>query len=135
MAVSAGLQAAAARRHEEVAMLPATSAEAAEDLELASLAAVIAVRRHARPGPEGARDLSAVGLLIGSGGVLRHAAPDDARRVLEAVLADHPGGWRLPREAALLVDRRYLLAPIGLLALAGRGQAARSLAGALLAGR
>jgi uncharacterized protein (TIGR01319 family) len=123
---------AARRRHDDVAMLPRTAAELGEDLDLAHLAAVIAVRRHARPGPEGMRDLSRVGLVIGSGGVLRHAAPASAGRVLAAVLGDLGGGWRVPERASVTVDRRYLLAPIGLLALDGRADVARALAGELL---
>jgi hypothetical protein len=85
--------------------------------ELARLAAVVAVRRHARrdAGADG-RDLSDVRLLIGSGGVLRHASPQRARAVLAAVLADHAGGWAVPRNASTVVDRRYVLAPAGLLA-------------------
>jgi uncharacterized protein (TIGR01319 family) len=132
--VAPDLVGAAARRHDEVAMLPRTVEEVGEDLALARLAALIAVRRHARPGPEGARDLSRVGLLIGSGGVLRHAQPGAAGDVLGAVLADFAGGWKLPTRADVLVDRRYLLAPIGLLSLAGRPEPARALAERLLAG-
>jgi uncharacterized protein (TIGR01319 family) len=126
------LAAAARLRHEMVAMLPATAQEAADDLELARLAATTAVRRHARPGPEGSRDLSHVGLMIGSGGVLRHADQASAVGVLRAVLSDYAGGWRLPAGASCLVDRRYLLAPIGLLALTGRAEVARSVAAELL---
>lgn len=87
------------------------------DLRLAELAAVVAVRRHARREPAGAgRDLRDVGLLVGSGGVLRHAPAGRARAVLAAVLADHAGGWALPRAAATTIDREYVLAPAGLLA-------------------
>ncbi len=132
LTVSPTLAAAAQRRHDDVALLPRTEAEQGEDLDLARLAAVIAVRRHARPGPEGMRDLSRVGLVIGSGGVLRHAAPHSADQVLGAVLGDLGGGWRVPERASVQVDRRYLLAPIGLLALAGRADAARALAAHLL---
>jgi hypothetical protein len=115
-------------------MLPATPQEVAEDLSLARLAALVAVRRHARPGPEGGRDLTRVGLLIGSGGVLRHSDPAAARAVLGAVLGDLAGGWRVPERARATVDDRYLLAPIGLLALSGRPGPARALAGVLLDG-
>ncbi len=104
----------------------------ADDLALARLAAVIAVRRHARPGAEGSRDLTHVGLLIGSGGVLRHADTGAAQSILSEVLADFAGGWRLPDQARVLIDRQYLLAPIGLLELAGRPEAARALAEALV---
>jgi uncharacterized protein (TIGR01319 family) len=67
------LAGAADRRHADVGLLPDDPDERAVDLALARLAAVIAVRRHARPAPDGARDLTRVGLLVGSGGVLRHA--------------------------------------------------------------
>ena len=60
------------------------------------------------------------GLLIGSGGVLRHADPAAAQGVLDAVLTDYAGGWRLPERARVIVDRQYLLAPIGLLEMTGR---------------
>nr|WP_205863027.1 glutamate mutase L [Planosporangium thailandense] len=95
------------------------------DLRLAQLAAVVAVRRHARGEPaggpgggprRGGKDLGGVRLLIGSGGVLRHASADRSATVLDAVLADHAGGWRLPRAAAGRVDRTYVLAAVGLLA-------------------
>jgi len=55
-------------------------------------------------------------LLIGSGGVLRHTAPDRAARILAAPLCDHAGGWPLPRAATVVVDRDYVLAAAGLLA-------------------
>jgi uncharacterized protein (TIGR01319 family) len=132
--VAPDLVAAAEQRHAQVAMLPRTAREVGEDLALARLAALIAVRRHARPGPEGMRDLSRVGLLIGSGGVLRHAEPEAADDLLGAVLADFAGGWKLPMRADVLVDRRYLLAPIGLLSLAGQPERARALSEQLLAG-
>jgi hypothetical protein len=122
------LAAAAAVRREDIAFLPATDAEMADELDLARLAAVIAARRHARPGTEGARDLTHVGLLIGSGGVLRHADPAAALEVLGHVLSDYSGGWRLPERARMIIDHQYLLAPIGLLQMTGRPAVARALA-------
>jgi len=124
---------AAQRRHDEVGFIPDSAPEVAVDLTLARLAALVAVRRHARPGPEGVRDLSHAGLVIGSGGVLRHASDADAGAVLGAVLADVAGGWRVPERARIMVDRQYLLAPIGLLWLSGQEAAARSVAEVLLA--
>ena len=126
------LAAVAQRLHADVGSLPDEDDQSEADLELARLAALIAVRRHARPGPEGMRDLSRVGLLIGSGGVLRHAARQSADKVLAAVLEDHGGGWRVPERARVMVDRFYLLAPIGLMSLSGREVQARSLAETLL---
>ena len=93
------------------------------DLRLASLAATVALRRHARGEPvgpggprKGGKDLRGVRRVIGSGGVLRHADPAAARRVLGAAVADHAGGWALPRTPAVTVDTDYVLAPAGLLA-------------------
>jgi uncharacterized protein (TIGR01319 family) len=89
------------------------------DLLLARLAATVALRRHARGAPpnrRGGRDLGQVRLLVGSGGALRHAPAGAARAALGAVLADHAGGWRLPRAAEARVDTGYVLAPAGLLA-------------------
>jgi hypothetical protein len=113
--------------HASVTVLPHISGPTSADT-----AAVIAARRHGRPGPEGSRDLTHVGLLIGSGGVLRHSDQRSTAAVLQAVLSDVAGGWRLPEQARAVVDEQYLLAPIGLLALTGRESQARSLAGALL---
>jgi len=93
------------------------------DVILARLAATVAVRRHARGEPaagggprRGGRDLGEVGLVVGSGGVLRHAAADTAGDVLAAVLSDHAGGWRVPRAATARIDTSYVIAAAGLLA-------------------
>nr|MDT0657640.1 glutamate mutase L [Micromonospora sp. DSM 115978] len=99
--------------------LPADDAARAADRRIAALAATIAVRRHARAGADGARsgrDLRDAKLLIGSGGVLRHAAAADSTAVLTAVLADHGGAWAVPRAARPVVDVDYVLAAAGLLA-------------------
>jgi hypothetical protein len=84
---------------------------------LAGLAATVAVRRHARPeaGGAGGRDLQDVRLVIGSGGVLRHAPPGVAVDVIRSVLADHAGGWATPRDPTIAVDVEYVLAAAGLL--------------------
>jgi uncharacterized protein (TIGR01319 family) len=127
--VSDGLQEYAAGVSREVAHLPADPVEQALDLELARLAAVVAVRRHARPASPGAspRPLADVAHVIGSGGVLRHAAEADQRAVLHAVTGDHAGGWRVPRGARVATDTAYLLFAVGLLADEHPG-AARALA-------
>ncbi len=113
--------------------LPADPAERAGDLELARLAALVAVRRHARPSMPGEppRSMAHVGLVLGSGGVLRHTEPGSARRVLLAVTEDHPGGWPLPRAARTAVDTAYLLFAVGLLAERDDAAAA-ALAGQIL---
>jgi len=92
-------------------LLSADDAERDADERVAALAATLALRRHGR-----GRDLRDVRLLIGSGGVLRHTAPDRAARILAAPLCDHAGGWPLPRAATVVVDRDYVLAAAGLLA-------------------
>jgi uncharacterized protein (TIGR01319 family) len=100
-------------------LLPAEDSARAHDHRLAALAAVVAVRRHARgeatgPVRRGGRDLRRVRCVIGSGGVLRHA--DDPEQLLATVVSDHAGGWALPRRAHTVVDTRYVLAAAGLLA-------------------
>ena len=110
---------AAALRAADPGFLAATDADRAADRRIAALAATVALRRHARgaaTGERAGRDLRDVRLLVGSGGVLRHAPAADAAGVLAAVLADHAGGWALPREARAVVDVDYVLAAGGLLA-------------------
>ncbi|GGK81017.1 glutamate mutase L [Ornithinimicrobium pekingense] len=106
------------RVHARPELLPTTAQEHEHDLVLATTAATVAARRHGRPGAPGEapRPLKDVRLLLGSGGVLRHAAPGAADRVLAAVLADHGGGWRPPADAGTRVDTAYLLFAAGLLA-------------------
>jgi uncharacterized protein (TIGR01319 family) len=93
------------------------------DERLAGLAVAVALRRHARGealepgGPRrGGRDLRAVELVVGSGGVLRHRPPAQARAILETGLRDHAGGWPLPRSPKVVIDSSYVLAAAGLLA-------------------
>src|SRR5262249_3502292 len=115
---TAGLTTAAARRAAEPAFLPSTETEHAEDLRIAELAATIALRRHARgePGRAARKDLRDVRIVVGSGGVLRHADPTQAAAVLAVPLRDVAGGWPLPRHAQTVVDTEYVLAAAGLLA-------------------
>lgn len=109
------------------------------DMELARLAATVALRRHGRPsGPASApRPLTDVQLVVGSGGVLRHHASADQVRIMSAATEDHGGGWRVPAHAQVAVDTRYVLFAAGLLAASGDRalvRAAGLLAGAALAG-
>ena len=98
---------------------------------LATVAVTVAVRRHGRPAAgERPRPLADVGLVVGSGGVLRHGPDGLAGRVLGAALTDHGGGWRVPDRAAAVVDRDYLLFAVGLLA-ESRPATARALAAGL----
>jgi uncharacterized protein (TIGR01319 family) len=102
----------------------------AAELRLAELAVTAALRRHGRaPTPSGQpRPLRDVRLVVGSGGVLRHATPEGRRRVLGPATTDHGGGWRVPERARTSVDVRYALFAAGLLAGAGERSAARALA-------
>ncbi|GHJ53997.1 hypothetical protein Nm8I071_33040 [Nonomuraea sp. TT08I-71] len=113
------LAAAAAVRAADPGFLPADDADRAADRRIAALAATVALRRHARgaaTGERAGRDLRDIKVMVGSGGVLRHADPGDAAGVLAAVLGDHAGGWPLPRAARAVVDVDYVLAAGGLLA-------------------
>lgn len=106
------------RVHDVPALVPQDRDEQALDLRLAALSATVAVRRHGRPASPGEppRPLADVGLLLGSGGVLRHATPEDSSQVLARVLTDHGGGWRPPAQSRVGVDTAYLLLAAGLLA-------------------
>jgi uncharacterized protein (TIGR01319 family) len=116
--VAAGLHRYATTVAADPAHLPSDDEEMTLDLQLATIAALVAVRRHARPGAPGQspRPLGNVGVVLGSGGVLRHARAEKGMRVLAAVTADHAGGWRVPRAARTGIDAAYLLFAVGLLA-------------------
>jgi MutL protein len=63
------------------------------------------------------KDLRAVRLLVGSGGLLRHGGAELAARVLTGGLEGHGrGAWMTPESAGLAVDGSYVLAAAGLLA-------------------
>jgi uncharacterized protein (TIGR01319 family) len=122
------LAAAAERRVADPGWLPSDATERAEEHQLATLAVGVALRRHAGQsrvtfGPGGRQvqrtgtDLREVDLLVGSGGVLRHANPTSAAGVLRSATgADVPGGWQLPRAPGVVVDTDYVLVAAGLLA-------------------
>jgi hypothetical protein len=91
---------------------------------------VVALRRHAgraqvrfaadpaRPGgtrlvERSGTDLREVTLLVGSGGVVRHAGAA-ADRLLDHLGSD--GGWQVPAHPRVVIDLDYVLAPAGLLA-------------------
>jgi uncharacterized protein (TIGR01319 family) len=128
LGVSDALRRAAEERHDDPALVPDDRVEVEHDIALASAAVGLAVRRHAGRqqvvfGPDGrlvertGKDLREVGLLVGSGGVLRHNGPDDVARILAAAVGDHvDGGWLLPRAPSVVVDSEYVLAAAGLLA-------------------
>jgi uncharacterized protein (TIGR01319 family) len=112
------LQSWAARVEADPAYLPHGDDEVELDLALARVAALTAVRRHARPAQPGdpARPLARLAHVIGSGGVLRHSSRAMQDQVLRAVTTDVGGGWKVPTEARTTVDSAYLLFAAGLLA-------------------
>jgi uncharacterized protein (TIGR01319 family) len=128
---SARIRAAAEVRRVDLGFLPGTREEWHDDELIATAAVGVALRRHAGRrqvayGPQGrvversGKDLRRVEVLVGSGGVLRHHAPEGAARVLRTVTAgptgEQSGGWQLPVAPRVVVDRDYVLAAAGLLA-------------------
>ena len=114
----ARLRAWAARVEANPAYLPQGAGEIELDLTLARVAALTALRRHARPSRPGdpARPLTRLAHVIGSGGVLRHSPQASQDSVLRAVTSDVAGGWKVPTNARTAVDSAYLLFAAGLLA-------------------
>ncbi len=106
------LRAAAQQRVADPAYLPDDDAGRDDDARLAQLAVTVALRRHGR----GGKDLREVAVVVGSGGVLRHATPARAGRILAPATGDLAGGWAVPEQATTVVDSRYVLAATGLLA-------------------
>ena len=112
------LQTWASEVETDPAYLPHGDGEIELDLTLARVAALTAVRRHARPSSpwDQARPLARVIHVIGSGGVLRHSPKAKQDDVLQAVTNDFSGGWKVPSKASTMVDSSYLLFAAGLLA-------------------
>jgi uncharacterized protein (TIGR01319 family) len=130
------LMAAASRRRDDVGFIPVEDVDQDLDEELAREAVGLALRRHAGRSkvvvsPEGrvversGKDLREVGLLVGSGGVLRHGRPGVAERIFAGSVGEVEGGWQLPARARVLVDQQYVLAAAGLLAAEHRDAAIR----------
>lgn len=121
------LQHAAQVRRHDPGLLPGSAQERAYDERLAELALGVALCRHAgrqrvafgaggRLVERDGTDLREVELLVGSGGVLRHAEPSIAHRVVRTGSGDPvAGGWLLPRSPRIVIDRAYVLAAAGLL--------------------
>ena len=119
------LEALLARTEADVEWLPATDREQAFDLALARAATRLSVTRHAgtletvytATGPvtmQRGKDLSTVGLVIGTGGVLVHTA--DPLAVLSGALAHGGAPVALcPRDPRLMIDADYGLYACGLL--------------------
>lgn len=126
--LDSGLVSAAEARRDDPGMVAGSDDEARADVAIATAAVTLAVRRHAGRqqvvwSPDGrlversGKDLREVGLLVGSGGVLRHGSEEEARAVLSAATGDHvEGGWLVPRAPRVVVDHEYVLAAAGLLA-------------------
>lgn len=121
------LHAAAVRRAADPDFLPQTDSELAEDEQLAAAAATLALRRHVGRsrvvlGPDGrvvqrsGKDLREVDLLVGSGGVLRHASGAGLSQLMAGLTGVSPEGWQQPEHPRIVVDRDYVLAAVGLLA-------------------
>jgi uncharacterized protein (TIGR01319 family) len=129
------LAAHAARCAADPGRVPGTPQEAAADARLAELAVTVALRRHGRPATPAAtpRPLRDVGLVIGSGGVLRHGDAATRRQVLAPAVRDLAGGWRVPERARLAVDAGYALFAAGLLAGTAPAAAARLATAGLVA--
>ena len=135
-AAEAGIDipASAVRRAADPAYLPTDAEGARGDEALAAAAALIALRRHAGRSrvvlsPDGrvversGKDLRAVDLLVGSGGVLRAADTPTSERILLAATGADPDGWQLPERPRVVVDTDYVLAAAGLIAMSGTGAA------------
>jgi uncharacterized protein (TIGR01319 family) len=147
-AIGAGLEfedlrPAAVRRSAEPGLLPASAEDRLADLRLATAASTLAMRRHVgrsqvvlspagRVVERSGKDLRAVDLLIGSGGVLRAASDVEARTVFAAATGAHPDGWQYPERPEVLVDSHSILAAAGLIALHGGDAAAQESARTLI---
>jgi uncharacterized protein (TIGR01319 family) len=90
-----------------------------DPLALGEAAAIVTLRRHLRAeagyGPSGASARSA-GLVVLSGGVFRHADPAAVDHVVARLAADAGGAGSVLNGTPVVVDRRYVLAAVGLLA-------------------
>jgi uncharacterized protein (TIGR01319 family) len=90
-----------------------------DPLALGETAATVALRRHLRAeaayGPGGASARSA-GLVVLSGGVFRHADAAAVDRAVARLAADAGGAGSVLGGTPVVVDRRYVLAAVGLLA-------------------
>lgn len=132
--VRAALHEAARRRSDRPGLVSDGEPDRAADAELSALAARVAVGRHARGervgGPteplRGGKDLAAVRLVIGSGGVMRRD-PAAAHWLRAAVCEHTAGGFRPPESADVVIDAAYVLAPAGLLAANGHRARAEGL--------
>jgi uncharacterized protein (TIGR01319 family) len=123
----ADLEATVAAFAGDVERLPGNDAEAAVDGALARAMIAAALARHAgtvetvytATGPvtmQRGKDLSAVGLVIGTGGVIAHARDPGRLLAGHGGAAQADGTALLPQRPRLLVDRDYAIYACGLLA-------------------
>jgi uncharacterized protein (TIGR01319 family) len=135
------LMSAASQREEDPRFVPARRGDVEMDQLIATTAMGAALRRHAGRArvvlsPEGrvversGKDLRQVNLVVGSGGVLRHAGSVGKTMVAQAF--EPRESWQLPAAMQVAIDKDYVLAPAGLLA-PHHPRAARNLLQTILA--
>ncbi|MFC5995556.1 glutamate mutase L [Pseudonocardia hispaniensis] len=113
------------RMSTETGSVPRGPGGAAEDRRIAALAAVIAVRRHLRS----LGDLAVapnIGLVVFTGGVFRQRDPAGLAALIATLRADSMLAPVLA-DSRVVVDADFTVAPAGLLAEDGRGEAAEAL--------
>lgn len=131
------LAAAAEMRTAQPEHVPTDDVGMAIDVRLVTLAATVALRRHARSQLSGevrftGKDLRRVALVVGSGGVLRHADRGAALSAITESIADVAGGWRRPDNPLVVIDASYVLAAAGLISRQNADAAMRLLAAELM---
>jgi hypothetical protein len=114
------------RMTSEVGYVPRDAGGAAEDRRIAALAAVLAVRRHRVAHEASGRPLRDVGLLVLTGGVFRRPDANGLAAVV-ATLRNDTVLAPLLATARVAIDADFAVTPAGLLAAAGRTDAARAL--------
>jgi uncharacterized protein (TIGR01319 family) len=110
----------------EVGYVPRDAGGAAEDRRIAALAAVIAVRRHLAAQEAAGHPLRVAGLVVLTGGVFRRPDANGLAAVVATLRAD-PVLCPVLAGARIVVDADFAVAPAGLLAAAGRRDAAAAL--------
>jgi uncharacterized protein (TIGR01319 family) len=114
------------RMTNEVGYVPRDAGSAAEDRRIAALAAVLAVRRHRVAHEASGRGLDGIGLLVLTGGVFRRPDANGLAAVVATVCHDTVLAPLLAKTRVAL-DADFAVTPAGLLAAAGRTDAARAL--------
>jgi len=123
---ASALAAPAAAREGDPTFLADTESDAAVDRQLTKLAVTVALRRHAGRQrltlahggttlEHDGRDLTEATLILGTGGALQELSGEDLENCLAAAGGDQ--ARLLPRRATGAIDRRYVLAAAGLLAI------------------